>query len=77
MGSRMKSFETILYEAKDGVGTLTLNRPDRMNAMTNRMVRETTEALSAIALAVVLLVFSFVVLAAINLVEQWASRFER
>ncbi len=46
----MKSFETILYEAKDGIGTLTLNRPDRMNAMTNRMVRETTEALSAIAL---------------------------
>lgn len=41
--------ETILYEAKDGVGTLTLNRPERMNAMTNRMVRETTAALREIA----------------------------
>jgi sulfate transport system permease protein len=30
----------------------------------------------AIALAVVLLVFSFVLLAAINLLEQWASRFQ-
>jgi sulfate transport system permease protein len=31
----------------------------------------------AIALAVVLLVFSFLLLAAINLLEQWASRFGR
>jgi sulfate transport system permease protein len=31
----------------------------------------------AIALAVVLLVFSFLLLGAINLVEQWANRFER
>ena len=30
----------------------------------------------AIALAVVLLVFSFVLLVAINLLEQWASRFQ-
>ncbi len=45
----MKSFETILFEAKDGIGTLTLNRPERLNAMTNRMVRETTEALREIA----------------------------
>src|SRR5437899_304202 len=30
----------------------------------------------ALALAVVLMVFSFVVLAAINLLEQWASRFQ-
>jgi sulfate transport system permease protein len=30
----------------------------------------------AIALAVVLLVFSFVLLAAINLLEQWSSRFQ-
>lgn len=45
----MKSFETILFEAKDGIGTLTLNRPERLNAMTNGMVRETTEALREIA----------------------------
>jgi sulfate/thiosulfate transport system permease protein len=31
----------------------------------------------AIAMAVVLLVFSFVLLAAINLLEQWATRFQR
>jgi sulfate transport system permease protein len=31
----------------------------------------------AIALAVVLLVFSFLLLAGINLLEQWASRFQR
>ena len=41
--------ETITYDAADGVGTLTLNRPDRLNAMTNRMVREAYEALAAAA----------------------------
>jgi 2-(1,2-epoxy-1,2-dihydrophenyl)acetyl-CoA isomerase len=45
----MTAHETLLYEAKDGVGTLTLNRPERLNAMTNRMVRETTSALREIA----------------------------
>jgi 2-(1,2-epoxy-1,2-dihydrophenyl)acetyl-CoA isomerase len=45
----MNAYETLLYEAKDGIGTLTLNRPDRLNAMTNRMVRETTAALREIA----------------------------
>lgn len=45
----MDRYETILYEAQDGIGTLTLNRPERLNAMTNRMVRETTLALREIA----------------------------
>ena len=45
----MSAYETILYDAKDGIGTLTLNRPDRLNAMTNRMVRETAAALREIA----------------------------
>ena len=27
--------KTIRYEAADGIGWLILNRPDRMNAMTN------------------------------------------
>jgi len=41
----MTAYETITY-VKDGpVATLTLNRPDRMNAMTNRMVLETGRAL--------------------------------
>lgn len=45
----MRCYETIRYEARDGIGTLTLHRPERLNAMTNRMVRETTEALREIA----------------------------
>ncbi len=45
----MSAYETLLYEAKDGIGTLTLNRPERSNAMTNRMVRETTAALREIS----------------------------
>jgi len=42
-------FETITYEVTDGLARLTLNRPDRMNGMTNRMVRETYDALSLAA----------------------------
>lgn len=33
-------FETILYEVEDGVATLTLNRPHRMNAINGAMSRE-------------------------------------
>ena len=40
---------TIRYEAADGIGWLILNRPDRMNAMTNQMVRETYECLREVA----------------------------
>ena len=42
-------FATILYEATDGLATLTLNRPERRNATTNQMVRETAEALTIAA----------------------------
>lgn len=42
-------FKTIRYEAKDGIGRLTLNRPDRMNAMTNQMLVETHDCLEQIA----------------------------
>jgi enoyl-CoA hydratase/carnithine racemase len=31
------TFETLLYAVEDGVATITLNRPDRMNAFTVRM----------------------------------------
>ncbi|MEE9279332.1 MAG: enoyl-CoA hydratase-related protein [Myxococcota bacterium] len=41
----MAGYETILYEVKDGIARLTLNRPERLNGMTNRMVVETHEAL--------------------------------
>ena len=43
------TFDTITYSVDHGVGTLVLNRPDRRNAMTNQMVRETWEALTAAA----------------------------
>ncbi len=36
----MSSHETIKLEIADGVATLTLNRPDRMNAFTDVMMRE-------------------------------------
>lgn len=42
-------FETIRYEVAGGIARLTLDRPERMNTMTNRMVRETYEALSVAA----------------------------
>jgi enoyl-CoA hydratase/carnithine racemase len=39
------AFEEILYEVEDGVLTITLNRPDRLNAFTATMGRELIEAL--------------------------------
>lgn len=41
--------ETIRFEAADGIGWLTLNRPERMNSMTNRMLVETHDCLAEIA----------------------------
>lgn len=43
------SYKTILYEKAGAVATVTLNRPDRLNGMTNAMVRETGQALIAAA----------------------------
>ena len=40
-------FETILYEKLGPVATLTMNRPDRLNGMTKKMLREAREALTA------------------------------
>jgi len=34
------AYETLLTEKRDGVMTLTLNRPERLNAFTDRMMRE-------------------------------------
>jgi len=39
-----KSFETLIYEKQDGVATITLNRPDRLNAFTPQMMIELIEA---------------------------------
>ena len=40
----MTAFSEIRYEVEDGVCTVTLNRPDRLNAATTTMLRELGEA---------------------------------
>ena len=43
------SFEAIAWEVSDGVGTLSFNRPEHFNGMTNAMIREFYELLTAVA----------------------------
>jgi enoyl-CoA hydratase/carnithine racemase len=38
------AFETILYDQADGVATITLNRPERLNAVNTTVIRELVEA---------------------------------
>src|SRR2546421_11788167 len=38
------SYETILYEVDDAILTITLNRPDKLNAFTTRMLQELIDA---------------------------------
>ena len=45
----MSTSETLTFEAGGGIGRLTLNRPERMNAMTNRMVVEAHQCLEEVA----------------------------
>lgn len=49
MSDPIAALTTARFEAADGIGRLTLNRPERMNAMTNRMLVEVHDALYAIA----------------------------
>lgn len=45
----MADFETIRLETDAGLARLTLDRPDRLNGMTNQMVREAHDAVAVVA----------------------------
>lgn len=49
MSTAIESLTTARFETANGIGRLILNRPDRLNAMTNRMVVEVHDALAEIA----------------------------
>lgn len=41
---KVKEFEQIILDVEDGIATLTLHRPDNMNAFTGKMMQEIIEA---------------------------------
>jgi enoyl-CoA hydratase/carnithine racemase len=43
----MPTFETLLYAVEDGVATITLNRPDRLNAFNTQMMKDMIAAFDA------------------------------
>ena len=47
VGGQMTQYSEILLDVADGVATITLNRPDRLNAFTTTMLRELVAAFDA------------------------------
>jgi 2-(1,2-epoxy-1,2-dihydrophenyl)acetyl-CoA isomerase len=45
----MSSYENVLLDRADGIGTITLNRPDKLNAFAGRMRQEIAEAVRELA----------------------------
>ena len=45
----MSNYETITYEVKENLATITLNRPDSLNGIVNQMMRELYECLQVVA----------------------------
>jgi enoyl-CoA hydratase/carnithine racemase len=48
MEKPMTDYTQILYDVADNIATITINRPEKMNAFTGTMIREMTDAFDRI-----------------------------